>query len=569
MKEFFDRILNVNVPDAEDFRKRRLLNILLLGTFVTLLLNLFAFLDPTLWASGLGFTLLITMAIVLVGIGGIYLVNKRSGSWAASLFLLLLTFAVNLSDTPYELSNGRSIFVYTFPIIISSLILSSWSSFIFAAISAACMTGLAWSVGATPNSLAIIGFLMLALIAWLTTRSLEQALKDLRTINLNLDRLVEQKTQELAATLSRELTLAGRNQAILNSIADGVIVFDENNMGILANPAISQLTEIPIEDLVSRSIKDFIQSDFLAGSRTSLYSLFEHPQETVTGIRINLATKTLSASKAQVYDTDGNNIGTVAVFRDITREAELEKMKDTFMGIVSHELRTPLNAILGYAEMLKEGVYGAVNEKQVGISQRVMTNTQRLLAIVTDLLDQAQIQSGKLKIRAVSCKPAELLEGLHGVMDKIAADKGINFETELDPSMPPVIMGDPQRLHQVLINLANNAVKFTESGRVSVRLSRLDEKNWQIRTTDTGGGIPAEAQEYIFDSFRQVDDGAVRQHGGVGLGLSIVKQLIELMKGRISVESEIGKGSTFTVTLPIVIRDDSQPTLAATTQENI
>jgi signal transduction histidine kinase len=190
-----------------------------------------------------------------------------------------------------------------------------------------------------------------------------------------------------------------------------------------------------------------------------------------------------------------------------------------------------------------------------------MNSTQRLLTIVSDLLDQAQIQSGKLKIRTVSCKPAEMLEGLHGVMDRIALDKGIEFKTELDPAMPAVIMGDPQRLQQVMINLANNAIKFTDRGSVSVRILRLDGSNWQIRTTDTGGGIPADAQEYIFETFRQVESSAIRQHGGVGLGLSIVKQLVELMQGKIAIDSEVGKGSTFTVTLPILINDDSQPTI--------
>ena len=559
MKQFFDRILNVDVPDAEDFRKRRLLNILLLGTFVTLFLNLFTLLDPQMWSSGFGFTLLVTMAVVFIGIVSIYFVNRRSGRWAAFLFLLLLTLAINLSDTPFELSNGRSIFVYAFPIIISSLILSSWASFIFAGISAVCMTGLAMYAQTTPNSLAFIGFLMLALVSWLTTRSLEQALKDLRVINLNLDHLVEQKTRELAATLTRELILAERNQAILDSIADGVIVFDEENTAILANPALSELIDIPVGELVSRSMVDFIRSESLGSSRSSLQSLFENPEQNVTGMRIQWAKKTLSASVASVHDMHDNNIGTVAVFRDITREVELEKMKDTFMGIVSHELRTPLNAILGYAEMLKEGVYGPINEKQAGISRRMMTNTERLLTIVSDLLDQTQIQSGKLKIQVVSCKPVEMLDAFHGVMDKIASDKGIELITELDPAMPPVIMGDPQRLQQVMINLANNAVKFTEKGSVKVSISRLDEKNWQIITIDTGGGIPAEAQEYIFESFRQVEGSATRQHGGVGLGLSIIKQLVELMKGSIAVESETGKGSTFIVTFPIKLGSDSQP----------
>jgi two-component system, sensor histidine kinase and response regulator len=135
-------------------------------------------------------------------------------------------------------------------------------------------------------------------------------------------------------------------------------------------------------------------------------------------------------------------------------------MKNTFMAIVSHELRTPLNAILGFAEMLKEGVYGSVNDKQHNISERIMNNTKRLLAIVSDLLDQAQIEAGRLKIQVAPCKPAEMLDALHGVMHKIAADKGIEFVTELDPALPPVILGDPQRLQQIMVNLANNAINL-------------------------------------------------------------------------------------------------------------
>jgi signal transduction histidine kinase len=151
-------------------------------------------------------------------------------------------------------------------------------------------------------------------------------------------------------------------------------------------------------------------------------------------------------------------------------------------------------------------------------------------------------------------------------MDRVASEKGIDFITELDPAVPTVITGDPQRLQQIMVNLSNNAIKFTESGSVRIVLSRLDEKNWQIQTIDTGNGIPQEALAYIFESFRQVDDGSTRQHGGVGLGLSIVKQLVDLMKGKITVESEVEKGSVFTVTLPLIIHESTQP-IKTSTQE--
>lgn len=569
----WEKINKFDGLDQDTARRGRLLNVLLTGMSILCLLGIITIVVVVTrngtWGKPGNVSTIIAAVVFLVGTIGLGYLNQRSVRLATFLFLALLTLVFIFSDEPAQLANGRSSFVFFIPVAVASLLLSPASSLIFAFAGFGIMVWLAGEGNVLPNVSTISGLFMFALVSWLSARSLEQALTDLRATNQNLDQLVEQKTRELANTLSRELIVAGRNQAILNSIADGVIVFDEQNVAILANPAISQLTDVPIDNLVNHSMVDFILHDAVASSRASLQHVFEDPEEeVVTGVRINWGAKTLSASIARVNDADQKTIGTVAVFRDITREVELEKMKDTFMGIVSHELRTPLNAILGYAEMLKEGVYGAVNEKQANIAERVMNSTQRLLAIVSDLLDQAQIQSGKLKIRMVSCKPAELLESLHGVMDRIALEKGIEFRTDLDPAMPQVIMGDPQRLQQVMINLVNNAIKFTEKGYVSVKILRMDADSWQIRTTDTGSGIPAEAQEYIFETFRQVEESAIRQHGGVGLGLSIVKQLIELMKGKITLESVMGKGSTFTVTLPIVINDDSQPTVTDPDRRN-
>ncbi len=568
LKAASQNLLDVPSIDPDDARRRKLLNILLAGVAVLALLALiitgaFLIFNPNVKGAardGLFLTLYSGIAF-FIGTFAFYALNRYVSGWLASFsFLSFMLIVLSLSDSPKELSEGRSLFVYTIPIVMASVLLSPLSSFIFAMLSSIAVVIMANIAQGTPNQIAMVGYFFLALISWLSARSLEQALKELRTINLNLDMLVSQKTQELASTLSRELMLAGRNQAILNSIADGVIVFDEKNTAILANPALSQLTETPFHNFVNIGITGFAQHESLApAARATLLGLLENPRKSAVGMRFIWGDKTLSISIARVYDAANTHIGTVAVFRDVTREVELEKMKDTFMGIVSHELRTPLNAILGYAEMFKEGVYGSLNEKQLNISVRVMTNTQRLLAIVSDLLDQAQVQSGKLRVQMVPCKPIEMLETLHGVMDKIAADKGVEFVTELDPAMPSVMLGDPQRLQQIMVNLANNAVKFTEKGSVCVNILRADENSWQIQTIDTGGGIPKEAQEYIFESFRQVESTSTRKHGGIGLGLSIVKQLVELMKGKIIVESEVDKGSTFTATLPLILESSTYP----------
>lgn len=276
-------------------------------------------------------------------------------------------------------------------------------------------------------------------------------------------------------------------------------------------------------------------------------------EDAIPIFRVNWGDKTLSVNAAEVQSGGHEPIGLVAVLRDVTREAELEKMKDAFLAIVSHELRTPLNAILGFAEMIKETVYGPVSDSQVRASVRIMENTKRLLSIVSELLDQAQIQSGRLKISMEPCEPAELLKSLRDTMEKIADEKGVRIFTALDPAMPKRIMGDAQRLQQILINLTNNAIKFSEKGdEVRVTVTRQEGEKWQIQVTDTGAGIPQDALGFIFDTFRQVESSATRKHSGVGLGLAIVKQLVELMNGTVVVESQLHHGSTFTVTLPLI-----------------
>lgn len=554
-------------PDASDLdetRRRKLLNILLVSMFILTVVGLiFAVLDMI--SSGKPsqdlMLFFISGPILLLLIAGIFILNRKySGKVAGTIFLLVLLLLFYFTDSPAELAGGRSFFVFIIPVTIASLLISPAMSFIFAFLGSLEVFFITISIGTSPNYAGFIGLFLVAIISWLSARGLEQALHDLRVVNAELDQRVVERTKELSAALTRETVEAGRREAILNSIADGVIVFDRNGTAILSNPSITNLIQKSQSEIVGLGLNELLDSEHVKPKdRGSLVALLEKSAKNISNLRVQWGRKTLSVNAAEVRDDTQQVIGTVAVFRDFTHEAELEQMKNTFIAIVSHELRTPLNAILGYAEMLKEAVYGEVNEKQKGVSSRIMTNTERLLEIVSDLLDQAQIEAGKLKIQMVTCKPAVLLDNLRGVMEKFAADKNLGLITELDPSMPPVIMGDPKRLQQIIVNLTNNAVKFTDSGSVRVKIAPLDQTNWQIQITDTGNGIPKDALDYIFESFRQVDEESTRKHGGVGLGLSIVQQLVELMNGKIMVESEPDKGSTFTVTLPLIVQDNTKP----------
>jgi signal transduction histidine kinase len=224
--------------------------------------------------------------------------------------------------------------------------------------------------------------------------------------------------------------------------------------------------------------------------------------------------------------------------------------------MVSHELRTPLSAIQGFAEMLLAEIYGPLSERQENALDRITNNTTRLLYLVNDLLDQARIEAGQVSLQAKPFSPTALLEEFHSTMNVLAQSKGLMLTTEVDPAMPDIIYGDEERLHQIMVNIANNAIKFTDEGYVRVRVYQLDgdgdqPPSWVIECSDTGPGISEEDQATIFEPFRRVDDLRTREHLGVGLGLAIVKELVELMDGDIELESEVGVGSTFAIRLPL------------------
>ncbi|HXF85570.1 MAG TPA: ATP-binding protein [Anaerolineales bacterium] len=555
MKKFFDRHSSVATADPDDARRRKILNILLLGV------GTISILTPLLFLAGIRSlnprenTLLIGGSIAaLAGTTILYYINQKfSGRIASLFFLVLLTTVFAFSDTPAQIATGRSLFVFTIPIIMASILLTPWASFVFSILGSAIISAFAFSIDRLPNLPAILGYFLIAFVSWLSASSLEQALKEVRDINANLDRAVVERTQALAEALERERIEAGRTRAILNSIADGVIVFDRQWNASLANPAIRSILDLPLELIVGKNFRELIEHPKLSpASRNLLNAMIEHDTQPF-GFRIEWGGKTLSVSAAQVYNNRNENIGTVTVFRDFTHEAEAEKLKSSFIAIVSHELRTPLNAILGYAEMFREAVYGPLNEKQTKMVERIIKNTQRLLALINDLLDQAQMEAGKLVIQMQPFKPAELLENLHNLMDKAASDKALKLTSEIDDSLPETLHGDIMRLQQILVNLVSNAIKFTDEGEVHVRLFHLNDYTWGIEVTDTGRGIPESEIPHIFETFRQVEGTATRTHGGIGLGLSIVKQLVNLMNGQIRVSSKLGKGTTFTVTLPLII----------------
>lgn len=254
--------------------------------------------------------------------------------------------------------------------------------------------------------------------------------------------------------------------------------------------------------------------------------------------------------KQLLCDSSGAAVDRAAVV-DLTNEAEFDRLKNALVSVASHELRTPLNAILGYTEMLQEGAYGPLLSEQRNAVARIVSNIGQLLLLANNLLDHAQLEAGTLALNTVSFSPAELMDGVRGVMDMLARAKNLKLTRHIADDVPAMLSGDRQRLHQILVNLIGNAIHFTDEGMVHVRIYRPDAAHWALAVSDTGRGIPEELLQHVFEEPGQADNPLKRDYSGGGLGLSIVKRLVALMGGKVTVESESGRGSTFTVVLPL------------------
>ncbi len=552
--------IDVKVSDPDDARRRRLLNILLVSIMALgLILFLFTLATDVAGLAGLPeeVTLLyIASGASFVGAIVIYSINRYgSGTLAAVLLLLMITFIVTFSDAPMEVVTGRSLFLFVLPISMASMLLRPGASFIFWALSSLLIVLVSSSINVVANVSAIVGFLMVALVSWLTTNTLEHALHDLYVINRDLDQRVAQRTEALQLSLTREQAEASKNQAILQAIADGVIVFDQQGKAMVANPSVTQLLDRPSQAILGNDIRALMVGNVEPDVQEKLISQMSTASDT-PNIRVPWGDKTLSVSVAQVRTGADNTFGHVMVYRDVTREAELERMKGSFLSMASHELRTPLNAILGYADMLQEGVLGEVNTQQSEKVKRISVNATRMLDLVNNLLDQAQIEVGRLIIHKQPTSIRTLIDEVQAMTDVLAREKNLEFSTHVAPDVPELVVTDPQRVHQILMNLVGNALKFTSQGSVRVKVYCLDKTHWAVDVSDSGPGISKDAQGYIFDAFRQAHDPTTRSSAGSGLGLSIVKQLAQLLGGDVSVQSTLGQGSTFTVTLPITPLED-------------
>ncbi|WP_313049408.1 response regulator [Pseudomonas soli] len=234
------------------------------------------------------------------------------------------------------------------------------------------------------------------------------------------------------------------------------------------------------------------------------------------------------------------------------------KYKSEFLANMSHELRTPLNSSLILAKLLAENAEGNLSKEQVKFAESIYSAGNDLLNLINDILDIAKVEAGKLEVRAENTPLERLVEGLKGMFQPLAQDKGLSFAVQLEQPLPASLFTDRQRLEQILKNLLSNAIKFTERGQVSLRISHQAGRGIVFAVRDTGIGIAADQQQAIFGAFHQVDGTSNRRYGGTGLGLSISRDLAHLLGGQIDVDSTPGQGSVFSLVLPEHFEPDTQ-----------
>ena len=341
-------------------------------------------------------------------------------------------------------------------------------------------------------------------------------------------------------------------EALLQNMADGVIAIDKEGRTIVFNRAAAKITQFSMREALGRPFEEIFACQTGRGENPLKKALetgevqMDHSADLIsrTGERIPLSV-TCSPFLSE-YD---EVVGGLAVFRDMTEFREIDNMKTEFISTVSHELRTPLTSIKGAIGLIMGGVAGEINEEVRELLNIAQKNTDRLIKIINDMLDISKIESGKIQMNK---EPLYITDCVRRSVEGISAfahQNNIRIETDLPPATS-VILADKDRIDQVITNLLSNAIKFTPAGGQVTVSVREEDDFVKVSVKDTGIGVPETHLERIFDKFHQVDRTAARQKGGTGLGLSICYAIVNEHGGKIWAESIVGKGSTFSFTLP-------------------
>lgn len=362
------------------------------------------------------------------------------------------------------------------------------------------------------------------------------------------------------ASLSSYISKGGFFRAVVEDGSDLIIIVDYEGKILYHNNSVKGTLGYKAKSLIGKNFFDYILPD----ARADLIATFNHIKRKhfQEGIEFQFLCKDgfykyLEFNSINLRPREKMN-GFILDCRDITqrkKDAEelqrAQKAKEQFLANISHEIRTPINGIVGMAALLTQNPGDA--EQSLYLSA-IQSASENLKVIISDILDLASIESGKLKFEKITFNLSETFYSLKSTFDHQAREKRITLQFDLEPEANQLVVGDPVRLNQILINLISNALKFTHRGSIDVKCNvfKRHKKTVYLRfeVTDTGIGIPQEKLLTIFESFSQADASVTRKYGGTGLGLTIVKQLVELQGGQISVKSVVGEGSLFSFVLP-------------------
>lgn len=378
--------------------------------------------------------------------------------------------------------------------------------------------------------------------------------------NAKLYQLIRDQAERLGAMVRAEQVEASRQQAILEAVADGVLVTNPENRITFLNPSAERILRLRASKVVGQPLDQFVGL-FGSAARTWMTTIrawSEDPSSYQPGetyaeqIKLDDGRVVLVHLSPVIWRNDF--LGTVSIFRDITREVEVDRLKSEFVATVSHELRTPMTSIKGYVDLLLMGAAGALNENQIHFLEVVRSNTDRLSVLVNDLLDISRIEAGRVTL---TFQPVDLRALAEDTVDELLRrsqeeSKPMAIMLDAPPDLPPA-HGDPERIRQIFANLTDNAYNYTPAGgEIEITIQVVNDM-LQVAVRDNGIGIPPENLHRVFERFYRGEDALVLATPGTGLGLSIVEQLVKMHHGEIWAESEgiPGRGSTFYFTLPI------------------